>query len=368
MSDPSELLLKGVQRMADSLGDIERRLPELARRTEVEQTGEVVIALSRAVDLLLREQQTIIDAIRQPAGLDRLTDAIRGLRDDLAESYERQSRTPAPTVEVPDVDLSPLVSELQSLRADVGRLRARPGAEPASSLDLAPVTGRLDSLASAVEQLRAPTAPDLSPILERLAAIEGTLGVLAAQERPAPPPAVDHAVAERLAAIEAALTELAHRDDVRRGVDRVVGEVRAVDERVGAMAEDVRLVRVLRDGLSALESGVDGVRQLTARTATSQQMADVSRELGAVLGEIAAARNQVLRVEQSATPLPADVMAVTRDVDDLGARIDKLAEAVEARGAEPQVAERLRVMSDAARTLGNSVLDDLRARRRRAGR
>src|SRR2546430_6834667 len=37
--------------------------------------------------------------------------------------------------------------------------------------------------------------------------------------------------------------------------------------------------RVLRDGLDALTAGVDGIRQLAARTATSQQMTEVTREL-----------------------------------------------------------------------------------------
>jgi phage shock protein A len=376
-------LLKGVQRMADGFGALEQRLPELARRTELEQIADIVAALSRAVDLLLREQQAILETVRQPAGLDRLTDAVRALRDDLAESYERQQRAASPAAP-PEVDLSPLVGELQALRADVGRLRARPGSpEAPAPVDLSGITGRLDSLASAVEQLRArpeavAVAPDLSGIYDRLGGIEWRLGerldplverVAGIESRlEQPVPAGDRAVADRLAAIEATLNDLAHREDVRRGVERVVGEVRAVDERVGAMAEDVRLVRVLRDGLSALESGVDGVRQLAARGATSQQMADVSRELGAVLGEIAAARSQVLRVEQSASPVAADVIAVGRDVDELGARIDKLADAVEARGAEPQVTERLRAMSDSARVLGNSVLADLRARRRRADR
>src|SRR5947208_1195311 len=84
------------------------------------------------------------------------------------------------------------------------------------------------------------------------------------------------------------------REDLRRGVDRVVAavssaeqavavEVRAVDARVGALAEDVRLVRVLRDGLDALADGIDGIRQLAARSATSQQMTEVTRELSVVL-------------------------------------------------------------------------------------
>ena len=158
------------------------------------------------------------------------------------------------------------------------------------------------------------------------------------------------------------------REDLRRGVDRVVAavssaeqavavEVRAVDARVGALAEDVRLVRVLRDGLDALADGVDGIRQLAARSATSQQMTEVTRELGAVLAEIERARTQVLHVE---APQPATVVSVGADVGDLGRRIDALAEKLD----QPEVATPLRRMSDLARQLGNEVLADVRARRK----
>lgn len=341
------LLLRGVQRMADNLGALEQRLPDLARKTELEHVSDVVTALTRAVDVLLREQSALLEAVRQPVGLDRLTDAVRALRDDLAEMYERQQRS-MPQVEV---DLSPLVGELQSLRADVGRLRAQ----------------RLADAAPPPPAVAPPPPVDLSGVESRLAAIEAHLDREPdpAPVQPPPPPApTDRAVLERLRAIEDALAELAHRDDVRRGVERVVGEVKAVDERLGALADDVRIVRQLRDGLAALEEGVGGVRQLTSRTASAQQMADLSRELGAVLGEIAAARNQVLRVEQQATPIHADVVAVSKEVDDLGHKIDQLADAVEAKGAAPQVTERLRTMSEAARQLGNGILEDLRSRRR----
>jgi hypothetical protein len=186
-------------------------------------------------------------------------------------------------------------------------------------------------------------------------------------------------MADRLAALEAGLDQVAQRDDVRRGVDRVLGavssaeetvsgEVKAVDARIGAIAEEVRIVRVLRDGLEALAEGVDGVRQLATRTATSQQMTEVTRELGSVLAEIATARSQVLRVEQSTSPVAAEVVAVGSDVDDLGRRIDQLAEVIEERmapGATSEVAQRLRQMSESARVLGNGVLEDLRVRRGR---
>lgn len=130
------------------------------------------------------------------------------------------------------------------------------------------------------------------------------------------------------------LAEIPSKDDLRRSTDRVLGEVKAIEDRLGGMGEEVRVLRVLRDRVDALADGVDGVRQLAARSATSQQMTDVSRELGAVLGEIAAARGQIVHIEQVAVP---------------------------AMPAAPPVTERLR-------HLGNVVLDDLRARRQRARR
>src|SRR5687768_4444791 len=192
------------------------------------------------------------------------------------------------------------------------------------------------------------------------------------------------------------------QEDMRRGFDRVLsavsvaehtvtGDVRALDARVGAMAEDMRILRVLRDGLTALASDVDSVRQLAARSATSQQMGEVTRELSAVLREIETARAQVLQVERAPVQVEREVVTVTADVDDLGRRIDRLAEVVEERLAqappppapskgydephesnEPdavdQLAQRLRRMSLSARQLGNGVLEDVRARRKKSGR
>lgn len=197
------------------------------------------------------------------------------------------------------------------------------------------------------------------------------------------------------------LDQGALREDLRRGFDRmlgavssaeqsVTGDVRALDARVGAMSEDMRILRVLRDGLTALASDVDSVRQLAARSATSQQMGEVTRELSAVLREIETARAQVLQVERAPVQVEREVVTVTADVDDLGRRIDRLAEAVEERLAqapppagprgddephewnEPDavdhLAQRLRRMSLSARQLGNGVLEDVRARRKKSGR
>jgi hypothetical protein len=265
------LVLRGVQRMADNLGSIEQRLPEFASRTEVAQLTDVMTTMARAVDVVMREQLA-------------LTEAMRGLRTEIA------------SLSVPELDAGPL------------------------------------------------------------------------------------------------------REDMRRGFDRVLGavssaetsvagEVRALDARVGAMSDELRIVRVLRDGLAALASDVDSVRQLAARSATSQQMADVTRELSTVLREIEMARAHVLEVERAPVQVEREVVTVTADVDELGRRIDRLAEAVEQRLHEPspvtpteapapqgesdvadELAERLRRMSHSARLLGNGVLEDLRNRRKKPRR
>lgn len=303
------LVLRGVQRMADSLGAVEQRLPELASgerlkalsdrvdeyrvrgRAEVGQVAEVASALGQALDVVLRDQQSLAESVRQ-------------------------------------------------LRAEIAALG--------------------DSAPAAV-----PVAD--TAMLDRLAAIEAGVAALRRE-------------------ISGELGQVAQRDDLRRGVDRVLGavtgaeqavtgEIRAVDARVGAMADDVRTVRALRDGIDALAQGVDGVRQLASRSATSQQMTEVIRELAVVLNEIESARSQVLRVEQSTTPVAADVVAVGGEVDQLGRRIDQLAEAIEHRlvttppgrdgAASLLVAERLRQVSESARQIGNGMLEDLRARRNR---
>ncbi|MCU1374774.1 MAG: hypothetical protein JWO68_2060 [Actinomycetia bacterium] len=598
------LVLRGVQRMADGLGALESRLPELATgerlralsdrvdeyrvrsRAEVSQATEVVTALAHAVDVVMREQQALAEAVRSaPTGdapdssmIERLTEAVRGLRDDLAESHRVLTTDTAAAVErvageqaeravrlheaigeagqrtvaavlasvgVGDdvaelaadlrqlrstldgrhvvvteaitsirTDLSTAFEELRAavpqppapvphddtlvrtaiaeLRADLRRLqgelvsaasqiRMDAGASQAELRDevvgavaerlaqlqagdapevdvvlerlaaletrlpqptsIDPVLARLDALeaklaepppaaaallarltgieakladrtpseapsvadallarlagieAKLAEPAPAPdAAPDLAPIFDRLGGIEwrlgerldpiaGRLDALEAriESLRQPPAGPDARLVERLAALESGLEQVAQRDDVRRGVDRVLGavssaeqavsgEVKAVDARVGAIAEEVRIVRVLRDGLDALAEGVDGVRQLAARTATSQQMTEVTRELGSVLAEIATARSQVLRVEQSTGPVAAEVVAVGSDVDDLGRRIDQLAEVIEGRmapGGTSEVAQRLRQMSESARLLGNGVLEDLRVRRGR---
>lgn len=468
------LVLRGVTALSDRVDEYRVR-----SRAEVGLATEVMRAVAQAVEVVLREQQRVLDAVEAgPASgatdteaLDRLTEAVRGLRDDLAESHRTlRSETQAAVDRVageqadramrlldainesgqrtvtsvvgsiqPGDDVTGLAADLEQLRttldgrqvvlteaitalreelgavaAEMARLPGEPPSAPPPPPDDAAVRAAVaevrddvrrlhGELEAAAGQLRTEvgarltelspgTPPDLTGIFDRLGAIEWRLGErldpldqrLASLEQRIealhPGNGTDGRVADRLAAVEAGLEQVAQRDDVRRGVDRVLGavsgaeqavtgELRAVDARVGAIAEEVRIVRVLRDGLDALTVGIDGVRQVAARSATAQQMHEVTRELNAVLGEIESARSQVLRVEQSSAPVAADVVAVGTEVDDLGRRIDQLAEVIGQRmsggTAGDQVAQRLRQVSESARLLGSGVLEDLRVRRGR---
>jgi hypothetical protein len=186
------------------------------------------------------------------------------------------------------------------------------------------------------------------------------------------------------------------RADVRRSFDRVLheistteeslkGEVRAIDQRLTGFGEDLRLVRGLRDGLEALAAGVDGVRQLAARSATSSQMSELATELSTVLAEIESARAHVLSVDQSVGRAQASTIdvgaggdgdvartveelerTVTVEMAELGARIEQLAEravAANAAPAEDPIARRLRSLATSARQLGLGITEDVRARR-----
>jgi hypothetical protein len=159
------------------------------------------------------------------------------------------------------------------------------------------------------------------------------------------------------------------------------------------LAEEVRSVRALRDGLEALGSGMEAVRQLVARSATSAQLTDVTRELQTVLTEIEAARSQVLAVDSAVSRVQAEVVDVSSptsrpevleladsvarlekevggDVEALGERIERLASTLEQR--EPQggdltesVVRSLRRFSTSARALSAGVREDLRRSRSR---
>lgn len=191
------------------------------------------------------------------------------------------------------------------------------------------------------------------------------------------------------------------RADVKKSFERVLftinsaeetltGEVRAIDHRLSGMADDLRLVRGLRDSLEALASGVDAVRQLAARSATSTQMTELNRELSMVLAEIEAARSQVLTVDQQVGLVQSSAIdigpeatdevkhtveqlerTVTDEIGDLGRRIEELAETVIAQPAsatEPpelsqQIGKRLRSLATSARQLGLGMTEDMRSRR-----
>jgi ABC-type transporter Mla subunit MlaD len=186
------------------------------------------------------------------------------------------------------------------------------------------------------------------------------------------------------------------RADVRRSFERVLheistteaslkGEVRAIDQRLTGFGEDLRLVRGLRDGLEALAAGVDSVRQLAARSATSSQMGELATDLSTVLAEIESARAHVLSVDQTVGRAQAstiDVAAagsgdvartveelertVTEEMSELGARIEQLAERAVAATPEPvedPIARRLRSLATSARQLGLGITEDFRSRR-----
>jgi len=187
------------------------------------------------------------------------------------------------------------------------------------------------------------------------------------------------------------------RADVRRSFDRVLheintteeslkGEVRAIDQRLSGFGDDLRLVRGLRDGLEALAAGIDGVRQLAARSATSSQMGELATDLSTVLAEIESARAHVLSVDQTvglaqastidvtSTGGGADVArtveelerTVTEEMSELGARIEQLAEravAADAAPAEDPIVRRLRSLATSARQLSMGISEDFKSRR-----
>lgn len=202
----------------------------------------------------------------------------------------------------------------------------------------------------------------------------------------------DEVAIERL---EASMRDMAEdtsglRADVRRSFDRVLheistteasikGEVRAIDGRLAGIGDDLRLVRSLRDGLEALASGVDAVRQLAARSATAAQMNELAGDLSNVLAEIEAARSEVLAVDHQVGLAQAGAIEVTTspDVEDLerrvnvemaelGSRIEAIADRALAATPQDPVAARLRSLATGARQLSAGIAEDLRARRKRA--
>jgi hypothetical protein len=351
--------------MADSFGSVEQQLQALSDRMDEyrvrgrSEVGQVAERLDRLEASLAERSRSngpglSIDAV------ERLIDVIRGLRDDMAAAIGEVRLEAAASIDR-------VVSEQN---ARLGQLQLP--ALPAGSDD------RLESIESTIASLRDELA------IERL---ETSLRQMGGE-------------LERVVEDTSDL-----RNDVRRSFERVlvsidnaehavVGEVRAIDNRIGGMAEDLRLVRTLRDGLEALAAGVDSVRQLAARSATTSQMTELATDLSAVLAEIEAARAQVLAVDQHVGLVQAGAIdvgrppdddvhrsvehlerTVTEEIGELGRRIEELAgrssstesptETETGTGTEPEdpLVRRLRSLATSARQLGHGMAEDLRSRR-----
>ena len=336
------------------------------------------------------------------------------LRDRLVEAV---ASLPAPVAEVPTYD-----HRFDAIESAIASLRAVEAGPP---VEIPTYDDRFDALDAALAALRTfdgatGAVVDVRRYDDRFDAIEAAIAAVRADVAAATAPIdAPDPLEPRLLGIEAAITHLRDdlaidrletamrqmggelervgsdtsdlRNDVKRSFDRVLssitaaedsvkGEIRAVDNRIGGLGDDLRLVRGLRDGLEALASGVDAVRQLTAKAATSQQMGELGRDLTTLLAEIESARSQVLAVDQHvAQPDAIDVrpaiqrleQAVGDDVDELGKRIEQLAAAVEAQKHDvpadlsEAIGTRLRSLATGARQLGLGISEDLRARRRR---
>ena len=390
---------------------------------EVERLVDAVRALrddlASATTQLQSETTATVErsANEHGARLAQLRDAIIEMRDamavDLAALASPATSAPAQA----DDEVRSLVAEVRdALQAVHGEIVAGSGQ---LRTDLAAEQATLrDRLVEAVTGL--PASPHAAAeLVARFEAIDAALAAIRADIAAATAPLDSEDPLEpRLIAIEAAVTHLRDdfaidrlelslrqmggelervsndasdlRNDLRRSFDRVltsitaaedhvVGEVKAVDQRIGGMADDLRLVRGLRDGLEALASGVDAVRVLASKSATSQQMGELGRDLTSLLTEIESARSQVLAVDQQVSqPGAIDVtpaiqrleQAVGDDVDELGRRIEQLAAAVEAQqhtaddppDVSDAIASRLRGLATGARQLGLGISEDLRSR------
>lgn len=431
------LVARGVQRMADAFGSLDQRLAALPDAEQLQalsdrtdeyrvRTRAEVAHIRERIETLEAEQERALDllraigtsieastAVRSSAGIadisgpiDRLIDAVTGLRDDIGLAIgELRVETTAAIEHViteqnlrltrlhdalaaardspttPRLDdlqraLDEVLAEVRSVHGEVaaasGQLRTDIAADVAAMRDAIPAT-REASSASVVDD-------------SRLAAIEDVIASLR-----------DELAIDRLEASmrDMALDTSGLRADVRRSFDRVLheissteeslkGEVRAIDSRLTGFGDDLRLVRGLRDGLEALASGVDAVRHLAARSATSNQMGELARDLSTVLAEIETARSQVLAVDQQVGRLQADAIdvrqaqampdvakevehlerTVTDGIADLGARIEEISvRTVSAAAPDDPLATRLRSLATSARQLSMGIAEDLKARR-----
>ena len=385
---------------AETTATVERTAHE--HGTRLAQLREAIIEMRDAIPVELVTPNAASPAPQELLGrLDALDAAVDGLRHDLR------------TIEPVDV-LARFDAIDAALRA------ARDAPEVVARLDgsEATIAGlRQTAVAGQRSATGAAAAPDqaaAAAIVARFDAIDQALTAVRADIAAATAPIdADDPLEPRLQAIEVAVTHL--RDDLaidrlelslrqmggelervsndtsglRSDVRAVLHEVKAIDDRLGAMGDDLRLVRGLRDGLEALASGVDAVRILASKGATSQQMGELGRDLTSLLAEIESARSQVLAVDQHVSqPGAIDVapaiqrleQAVGDDVDELGRRIEQLAAAVEAQQAQAQaqaeehdvppdvteaIASRLRGLATGARQLGLGISEDLRSRNRK---
>jgi hypothetical protein len=450
------LVARGVQRMADAFGSLEHRLTGLAEsgdlralsdrideyrvrgRSEVSHVADrmekLEVEQERALELLRSIGTNVDSTHHRPAWVDELTDrlaaievrvaekpvvdlagpfdrlieAVRGLRDDIAVAIgELRVETTASIERV----ITEQNSRLTRLHEAIGAARA----DPASAARLDELQRQLDDVLAEIRsvhgevvtaggQLRTDIAADVAAMRDALATPEPVPAIADAgpvdDSRLAAIEDVIASLRDELAIdrLEASMRDLSQdtsglRADVRRSFDRVLheisateeslkGEVRAVDSRLTGFGDDLRLVRGLRDGLEALAAGVDSVRQLASRSATSSQMGELARDLSMVLAEIEAARSQVLSVDQQVGLLQAtsidvepdstvkrDVQdlerKVTDDIADLGARIEEIAERTVSESSEPDdpLAARLRNLATSARQLSMGIAEDLKARR-----
>lgn len=427
------LVARGVQRMADAFGSLEQRLGSLADAERLQalsdrtdeyrvRTRAEVLHVSERIEKLEAEHQRALDLLRaigmsidagatRPVGgtvdisgpMDRLIEAIRGLRDDIAvaigelrvettasiervitEQNGRLTRLHDALSAARESPTTPRLDELQRVLDDVlAEVRSVHGEVAAASGQLR--TDLAADVAAMRKAISPPTAATPPVDDARLASIENVIASLR-----------DELAIDRL---EASMRDMAQdtsglRADVRRSFDRVLheissteeslkGEVRAIDSRLTGFGDDLRLVRGLRDGLEALASGVDAVRQLAARSATSSQMGELAADLSTVLAEIETARSQVLSVDQQVGRLQASAIdvqqspktevakevedlerKVTDDIADLGARIEAIAERT-MTAAEPEdpLPARLRSLATSARQLSMGIAEDLKARR-----
>lgn len=435
------LMARGVQRMADSFGSFEQRLGGLAdadlvkalsdrtdeyrvrTRAELAQLAASLERLQAQTPTPAPARPVWVDELVERLGLlerkivdragaapapaidtgasDQVLEAVRGLRDEMAVTLGELRVETTAAIERVVAEQSGRLARLQDALAT-----AR--AEPPSTARLEEVQRILDEvrdelrtvhgeIISSAGQLRTDLAAEATVQRDRL--VDAITAVPIADDRFSAIERVIASLRDELAIdrLESSLRDMAEdtsglRADVRRSFDRVLheistseeslkGEVRAIDHRLTGFGEDLRLVRGLRDGLEALAAGVDSVRHLASRSATSSQMGELAADLSTVLAEIETARAQVLSVDQQvgrvqagAIDLPAtsDVTrsvedlerTVTEEMADLGARIEQLAErAVGAAPTDDPIGRRLRSLATSARQLGMGIGEDLKARR-----